>query len=1173
MADSLLSMKKGSLLLWNGLVWAASIFLNFSGLAQDTSPPAPPIVSLELVEGDAMETSPFQNAAFWAEFRVRRTGPVTNALVVYLNTQQGSARLGEDYWLDGVNNGSAVRIPAGTNSANVRLYPIDDDFYEGDEIAFFHLIAPPTGTPLADQYTIDLAHSSVEMVIHDNDPVATRLDITSPRNGQQFEPGDIIELRAQIIGPGSAESWSLKFFDGEQAIGVTQPDVPIWWADAWGGRHVISALATDAQGTVLTSTPPAAILVGPGATLPVVKIGATPWFTAEPCLTCAVAPSVLTIERTAPTNAALTVFLEIDGTATAGDDYEALPASVEIPAGQRSVQLTVRVRDDALAEGPEVVRVRVLRQPPPLQPPTYFLNVYAEEARVVIFDNEPEAPPARLDIIVPTNGSHLPFPSTIQLSALAVYTQNEVYGPVEFYAGDRLVARSPVNATTRPPIAGLPSVHTTYWTNPPVGQYVLTARTRLSLTQSITSPPVTITVDAPIFPVVRLETSPLENPQAPEFCPPNADCAYPSFVVHRSGSTDADLRVYLSYSGSATAGVDYPALPESVVIPAGREAVFLRLVPIDDALVEGPETVVATFTPVPFPGYIQDPNHASATMTILDNGRPLDAVVRIVATQVVAEEDSAPFDRVPLAGQFTISRTGPTNASLPVYVQYSGSATAGEDYAVLPGLVNIPVGATSTEIRVEAIPDQKPEGLETLVATISQCPPPGIDPPCYDFKIDPAHETATVFIRDDGLTQASLTITSPTNGANFNVGETILIQATAIDLDGYISQVEFQDDGQLIGISEIDFFRAPDPGTLIYHNFEWVGAPPGAHVLTAHAVSTLGIPVSSGPVAITVEPSTNPSLRVAITKPVVGAEFPPNTLIEIVAEASAQDGFVRKVEFFADGRKIGERGTEWIAPPPPPGPTQTFAPDPTQTFVFVWRYANPGAHRLTARATDDHGMVASSAPVEIRVTLPDLVPVVTVVARDAFAVEPGTNFVLNTATFRIRRYGPTNQDLTVNYSLHGTAENGVDYEMLPGLATIPAGRRSVPVTVRPLPDNLEEGSETLILRLEDAPADQPPRYRVGYPRHAVALISDGPWVYPATGAQCLPLQDGMRQVGFGVETGYNFRVEASGDLRNWETVCNTFVVDGAVHYVDDEALNFSHRFYRVTPEPVADPDE
>src|SRR6185436_6950836 len=144
----------------------------------------------------------------------------------------------------------------------------------------------------------------------------------------------------------------------------------------------ISARAVDAQGVLLIGVPPATIQVGPGAALPVVRISAPSWRTGEPCPTCRVAPGVLTIERTAPTNAALTVFLEIDGTATAGEDYQALPARVEIPAGQSSAQLTLLARDDQIAEGPEVVRVRVLPQPPPLLPPTYFVSAHAKEAFV-----------------------------------------------------------------------------------------------------------------------------------------------------------------------------------------------------------------------------------------------------------------------------------------------------------------------------------------------------------------------------------------------------------------------------------------------------------------------------------------------------------------------------------------------------------------------------------------------------------------------------------------------------------------------------------------------------------------------------------------------------------------------------------------------------------------------
>ena len=43
-------------------------------------------------------------------------------------------------------------------------------------------------------------------------------------------------------------------------------------------------------------------------------------------------------------------------------------------------------------------------------------------------------------------------------------------------------------------------------------------------------------------------------------------------------------------------------------------------------------------------------------------------------------------------GEFTISRTGPTNSGLPVFVHCAGTATPGKDYDPLPWLVTIPAG-------------------------------------------------------------------------------------------------------------------------------------------------------------------------------------------------------------------------------------------------------------------------------------------------------------------------------------------------------------------------------------------------------------------------------------------------------------------------------------------------
>jgi hypothetical protein len=448
-------MKTSSVLLWRCLSLALLSLLSPSVLAQNT---ATPIVHLELVDTNAAETLIYQNAIFWAEFRVVRSGDTAQELLVFLNTQQGSARFREDYWLDGVDNGTTVRFRAGQSAVNVRLYPIDDDFYEDDETVFFHLIAPPYMSPLPDPYQIDHTRSSVSMVIRDNDPITTRLDITAPREGQHFQAGEVIELRAQIIGPGSANTWVIDFFDGNQLIGRTHPNVPIWWDDATGGQHAISARAHSTAGGTL-ETGPIGISVGPGPALPVVSISVEGYGkTGEPCPVCDPILAVFMLSRTGPTNEALNVYLEYDGTATPGVDYPELPRQVTIPAGKSSAQFSLLPLDDLLVEGPEIVRATLVR--PELATGGYIVSYYASQAMAVIYDlGEFGGPEIRLDIVQPKEGAQFVAGTTIEISALAIWTQGEVNEPVQFFAGETFIGQSDVQQSLRPTIPGLPSPH------------------------------------------------------------------------------------------------------------------------------------------------------------------------------------------------------------------------------------------------------------------------------------------------------------------------------------------------------------------------------------------------------------------------------------------------------------------------------------------------------------------------------------------------------------------------------------------------------------------------------------------------------------------------------------------------------------------------------------------
>ena len=89
------------------------------------------------------------------------------------------------------------------------------------------------------------------------------------------------------------------------------------------------------------------------------------------------------------------------------------------------------------------------------------------------------------------------------------------------------------------------------------------------------------------------------------------------------------------------------------------------------------------------------------------------------------------------------------------------------------------------------------------------------------------------------------------------------------------------------------------------------------------------------------------------------------------------------------------------------------------------------------------------------------VPLVSVTAIDAVAAEDG----LDPGTFRLTRTGDTSTSLTVNYTLTGTASNGVDY-LGDSLSTnFPVGASSVDVTITPIDDTEAELTENVVLTL------------------------------------------------------------------------------------------------------------
>lgn len=117
-----------------------------------------------------------------------------------------------------------------------------------------------------------------------------------------------------------------------------------------------------------------------------------------------------------------------------------------------------------------------------------------------------------------------------------------------------------------------------------------------------------------------------------------------------------------------------------------------------------------------------------------------------------------------------------------------------------------------------------------------------------------------------------------------------------------------------------------------------------------------------------------------------------------------------------------------------------------------------GSSDITIRATDLTGET-------VDVTFTVNVVGVGVVAIDNEAAEPTQTDPADLGKFRITRGGPTTEPLTINYTITGTAANGIDYLEIELQAIIPAGESFIDIDILPLIDESNEGIESVVLTL------------------------------------------------------------------------------------------------------------
>src|SRR4051794_1141476 len=120
-------------------------------------------------------------------------------------------------------------------------------------------------------------------------------------------------------------------------------------------------------------------------------------------------------------------------------------------------------------------------------------------------------------------------------------------------------------------------------------------------------------------------------------------------------------------------------------------------------------------------------------------------------------------------------------------------------------------------------------------------------------------------------------------------------------------------------------------------------APPGIYML--FVIDGNGVPSIARMVSVGIQGNAAPT--VTLTQPANGATFTEPATVNLAATASDTDGTVAKVEFFNGATLLGQ--------------------DTTAPYSFTWTGVAAGSYTLTAKATDDAGAIATSAPPTITV--------------------------------------------------------------------------------------------------------------------------------------------------------------------------------------------------------------
>ncbi|MEX6689823.1 Calx-beta domain-containing protein [Danxiaibacter flavus] len=965
-----------------------------------------------------------------------------------------------------------VTIPAGSNSITFPVNAKTDNIIENDETVIITEVTLPagyaygnkvsavtikdkTGTAANMQISITPATVNVDEGASTTITVGLPAGITSTSDipvsigisGTASSVVDYDALPTTVTIPAGSNYITFplnaktdNIIEADETVVITEGSLPAGYTY---GNNVSTVTIRDKTGTAANmqiSITPATINVDEGAST-TISIGL---------------PSGITSTSDIP------VSIGISGTAGSVVDYDALPATVTIPAGSNYITFPVNAMTDNIIEADETVVITEGTLPAGYTYGNKVSTVTIKDKTGTPANMQISISPATINVDegsgttisvgLPagiTSTSDIPVSIGISGTASSVVDYDALPTTVTIPAGSNYIT-FPVNAKTDNIIEADETVVITEGTLPAgyaygnkVSTVTIKDKTGTAANMQISITPATINVDEGASTTIAV--------------------GLPTGITSTS-----DIVVPISISGTATSTVDYDVLPTTVTIPAGSNYITFPVNAKTDNIIEADETVVITEGTLPA-GYTYG-NKVSA-VTIKDKtGTAANMQISITPATINVDEGTSTTITVGLP-------TGITSTSdIPVFLTISGTAIAGTDYAITPGSaatsVTIPAGSNSVTFSVDANTDNIIEGDETVIITGGSLP--------AGYTYATGKDVSNVTIKDQTGTIANKQISIASSSSTVNEGASVTItvglptgitSSTAIDVPLGVS-------GTATSVADYDLlpttvtipantnavsFTVDAKTDFVIESDETViitgGTLPAGYTYTAgKGASTVTIKDQTGTAA---------NKQISIAPTAIGVNEGASTTVTISLPAGITSSSAITVPLAISGTAIA-------------GSDYDLTPSGAATSVTI--PANTNSITFTVNAKTD-GIIESDETVIITgQTLPagftyaSGKDVSTVTIKDAsgnvqVTIDPTVTDLNEGASATITISLPSgitsSSAITVPLAIGGTAIAGTDYYLAPATAEtsviIPAGASSVTFTINAKTDNIIEGDETVII--------------------------------------------------------------------------------------------------------------